>query len=690
MPPRKDDDINSNNGSTESASSGSTGTTTSYESYDYDSEEERREEQEQRARERARMRLQAKSRRGYKKIIDTPWFHSMVGGVVIANAAIIGFETDFGECRGSCTVAERGLWYILDASFTFCFTAEMLVRMYVCGFATTPEGKKKMLYFYDPWNRFDFLVVMCAILDTLILSWLPDMGGILKIMTVLRIVRIFRLVRVVRLVPLFRELYLIISGMIDAIKTVVWVVVVLALILFVAAIYITMAVGKDLPQPPDSVLDSEEPNAIRDWFYKGDVYTYGSASKWNRYDYWGTVGHSMFTLFQLITGDNWVKTLARPILHRNPEMIFFFLLIIFVVSFGLLNIILGVIVENTMAAAARNTAKISRILDRSHARVANSLREIFEAGDTDGTGSLDAEEFAVALKKPHVKDKLNLIDVPVSEMSELFGLLDSDGSGSVTIEEFNKGLMLVKGTAKSKELINLTMHVKAYNRYLDGLIEDVDDQNELLEKIFHRLFCTEREFRSVDAADEVDTVPSAVPRRQSIAVMPAFLMEDAEDDPNQPDAEVPEAPPLPPHILEQMKRDQEAKEAKEGKSRRNGKKARGGGRNGQRHSSKEVSIASDSSSSAIASGLSSDSDSSRDRRPSKRLSAAVSARWGLVRAQVKSKAGSKSSSKEAPREATGSTALTQSVPVGRDDKGPAPSRRRTAQAGVGLPGQLPG
>ena len=44
-----------------------------------------------------------------------------------------------------------------------------------------------------------------------------------------------------------------------------------------------------------------------------------------------------------------------------------------------------------------------------------------------------SEEFAVALKKPHVKDKLNLIDVPMSEMSELFGLLDSDGSGSVTI-----------------------------------------------------------------------------------------------------------------------------------------------------------------------------------------------------------------------------------------------------------------
>jgi len=611
MSPQKYDD-NSSTQSSSGSRSGSGSGSGSYESYEsYDTADQLENEERERQMARNRMREEIKARRAKRSVIDTPMFHSMVGAIVVANAAVIGFETDYGACRGACTVAQRGTWYFADLGFTICFLMEMLTRMYICGRSKKENGEYDLipLYFNDPWNRFDFLVVFCAILDTGILSWIEGMGGVLKIMTVLRIVRIFRLVRVVRLVPAFRELYLIISGMMDALKTIFWVFIVMCLILYCGAIYITMSVGHD--QAQNIVWD--DPSSVAK-----DVYKYGIESKWSRYDYWGTVGKSMFSLFQLVTMDNWVRTLAWPVLEQNVLMILFFVFLLFVVSFGLLNIILGVIVENTMAAAGRNAEKIIRMLDRSLKRVAQSLKEIFEATDADGSGTLEREELAVALKKSHVQDKLRLINVSPSEMTEMFELLDYDSSGSVTIEEFNKGLLLIKGTAKSKEMMNLTMHIKAYNRHLDGLIEDANEQNQILEEIFNRLHDTEKEFRSNDTVDEVDKIANPnEKRRGSVIIVPQHIRDAAQEDNRMAGMSEVEAPPLPPHILAQQELER------------------------QLNIKRRRSSSSDSDSS---SGLSDGSEPAKGHKKKKELPS----RWGAIRKTALSGALSKAKAKAEP------------------------------------------
>eukprot|EP00397_Hematodinium_sp_SG-2012_P017816 GEMP01018230.1.p1 GENE.GEMP01018230.1~~GEMP01018230.1.p1 ORF type:complete len:346 (+),score=58.27 GEMP01018230.1:131-1039(+) len=233
----------------------------------------------------------ARDKRRRKHIVETNVFQLIVAFVILFNAISIGIETDYG-CHGVCTVSQRGIWYSIECIFAALFTIEMLMRfnaLGVCG------------YFMNKWNRFDFVLVVSALLDTGILSHI-SIGIHLNIFTIWRIIRLFRLARLIRFVRMFRELYLIINGMVDALKAVGYVFLVMLLLLWCGAIFMTIMVGHD-----------SDPRG----------YNYDQVP-WTREQYWGTVSRSLFSLFQLMTADAWVSSLAAPVLAKYSYMIFFF------------------------------------------------------------------------------------------------------------------------------------------------------------------------------------------------------------------------------------------------------------------------------------------------------------------------------------------------------------------------------
>merc|ERR1719265_183983 len=99
---------------------------------------------------------------------------------------------------------------------------------------TTWKGVPIPAYFTDAWCCFDFFLIMLNVLDAFILPAVSD-GTNLRVLSVLRIIRMARLVRLVRLLRAFRELWLIVSGMFEAAKTLVWVTILLIIIMYVCA-----------------------------------------------------------------------------------------------------------------------------------------------------------------------------------------------------------------------------------------------------------------------------------------------------------------------------------------------------------------------------------------------------------------------------------------------------------------------
>merc|ERR1719420_752862 len=153
-----------------------------------------------------------------------------------------------------------------------------------------------------------------------------------------------------------------------------------------------------------------------------------------------------------------------------------------------------------MTAAAENEEKIAKMIEKQQHKVLESLRAIFEAADIDGSGDLDRDEFNAAMKQKHVRDRLQLIDIPVSDLNELYELLDEDGSGSITIDEFFKGCVKLKGVAKSRDIIELSMHVTTYLKQATGLLKNMEEQSDTLTDVMNRLEVMDKDFlRTEDA-----------------------------------------------------------------------------------------------------------------------------------------------------------------------------------------------
>ena len=79
-------------------------------------------------------------------------------------------------------------------------------------------------------------------------------------------------------------------------------------------------------------------------FYVGAVIStkaFGSAySEW-----FGTIGASMFTLFQIMTLESWSMGIVRPVLELFPMAWTFFIPFILITSFTVLNLFIGIMVD---------------------------------------------------------------------------------------------------------------------------------------------------------------------------------------------------------------------------------------------------------------------------------------------------------------------------------------------------------
>ncbi|AXH10268.1 ion transporter [Malaciobacter halophilus] len=173
---------------------------------------------------------------------------------------------------------------LIDNIIIAIFTIEIILRIYV----------HRLSFFKDPWSLFDFFVVA--------ISLVPANEG-LSILRVLRVLRLFRLLTVI---PQMRTIIGALLGVIPGIASVSMV---LMLFFYVFAIMATNLYAQTFPQ----------------WF--------------------GTLGQSMYTLFQVMTLESWSMGIARPIMEIHPYAWIFFVIYILIVTFIMVNLFIGLIVD---------------------------------------------------------------------------------------------------------------------------------------------------------------------------------------------------------------------------------------------------------------------------------------------------------------------------------------------------------
>lgn len=150
-------------------------------------------------------------------------------------------------------------------------------------------------FWSSAWNLFDFFVVA--------VSLVPDMG-------MFSLVRLFRVLRVFRLVSGVRHMRIILSAILKSIPGVSWAGLLLLLVYYVYGIIGTNLFGERFP----------------DWF--------------------GTLGKSVYSLFQVMTLESWSMGIARPVIAVFPYAWVFFVTYILISSFIVMNIVVGIVLNS--------------------------------------------------------------------------------------------------------------------------------------------------------------------------------------------------------------------------------------------------------------------------------------------------------------------------------------------------------
>jgi voltage-gated sodium channel len=172
----------------------------------------------------------------------------------------------------------------VDHAMLAIFVVEIAIRM-------AAHGRR---FFRDPWSVFDFVVVAIALV--------PASGPF----AVLRALRVLRVLRLLTMVPNMRR---VISGLLSAIPGLGSVFAILILIFYVASVIGTKLFAEQFP----------------DWF--------------------GSIGASAYTLFQVMTLESWSMGIARPVMEAFPFAWIFFVLFILIATFTMLNLFIAVIVN---------------------------------------------------------------------------------------------------------------------------------------------------------------------------------------------------------------------------------------------------------------------------------------------------------------------------------------------------------
>lgn len=160
------------------------------------------------------------------------------------------------------------------------------------GFKILAYGKR---FPCDPWNIFDFLIVA--------VSFASDMN-------MLSSLRLFRVLRVFKLLSGMRHMRIIISAILRSLPGVSWAGMLLLLVYYVYSIIGTNLFGSVFPE----------------WF--------------------GDLGKSMYSLFQIMTLESWSMGIARPVIAEFPYAWLFFVSYILLSSFIVMNIVVGIVLNS--------------------------------------------------------------------------------------------------------------------------------------------------------------------------------------------------------------------------------------------------------------------------------------------------------------------------------------------------------
>ena len=193
------------------------------------------------------------------------------------------------ETSGAAMARFGPIILALDALCLAVFVVELTIKLFV----------QRRDFFREGWNVFDFVIVAIALV--------PSAQGL----SVLRALRVLRLFRVISVSPTMRR---VVEGLIRALPGMGSVFLLMGIVFYISSVMATKLFGAAFP----------------DWF--------------------GTLGRSAYSLFQIMTLESWSMGVVRPVMIVYPHAWLFFVPFILITTFVVVNLVVGLVVNSMQDA----------------------------------------------------------------------------------------------------------------------------------------------------------------------------------------------------------------------------------------------------------------------------------------------------------------------------------------------------
>ena len=254
-----------------------------------------------------------------KEIVESKLFNNFILVVIIINSLSIGIETYDIDAQAHSALA------MFDKVCLGIYILEIAMKL------ITYKGK----FFKEGWNIFDFTIVALCLIPTNLFPFPP---------AVVRMIRIFRVFRMLRLISSLRPLRVIVMAIGKSVPGVAWTAFLLFIIFYIFAVIGTMLFKADFPE----------------WF--------------------GTIGASFYTLFQVMTLESWSMGIARPVIEVIPLAWLYFVPFVMLSAFIVVNVVVGIIVgtidEANSELSKRETIKNADSLESEFIKLKEQIDKV--------------------------------------------------------------------------------------------------------------------------------------------------------------------------------------------------------------------------------------------------------------------------------------------------------------------------
>lgn len=251
---------------------------------------------------------------GVRSALERLVYHPLFERVILA--VIILNAITLGLETSESVMAQAGtLLEVLDHIMIAIFVAELAMRMIALG----------RRFWTDPWCLFDFAVVAITLV--------PATGNL----SILRALRILRAMRLISAVPSVKR---VVSSLLTAIPSMSAVIFLLLLINYIFAVMTTTMFGDKFPEM------------------------------------FGSIGASFYTLFQVMTLEGWSGDVVRPVMKAFPWAWAVFVPYIVVVTFAVLNLFIGIIVDAMNTNAQAEAERVIEVTEGEYHHLLSEIRSL--------------------------------------------------------------------------------------------------------------------------------------------------------------------------------------------------------------------------------------------------------------------------------------------------------------------------